>query len=268
MKKLFWSGIFFIFIVLIFATLGPLFSPYSPSHIDLSAGLKGPSFSHPFGVDKLGRDIFTLVAYGARVSLLVSTIAVGISVVVGVAAGGISGYFGGIIDELFMRLVDILLAFPGILLAIALAAALGPSLENIIIALSAMGWVGYARLVRGQVLSIREEEYVLSARAIGMPWWRIILFYIIPQALPPVLVQMTFGMAGTILTEASLSFLGLGPQDIPSWGRIISDGIEYLQQAPHIALFPGFMIMLTVMSFNFIGDWLREKLSVTGGEEI
>ncbi len=265
MKKLAYLGFIIIFLIILLALIGPMLSPYSPNSINLAEGLKGPSLSHPFGQDKLGRDIFTLVAYGARVSLLISLTAVLISAFIGIFIGGISGYAGGIVDELIMRIVDILLAFPGILLAIALAAILGPSMKNIIIALSVMGWVGYARLVRGEVLSLKEREYVLSAVSMGLPWWRIIFIHIIPETLPPVIVQATFGMAGTILAEASLSFLGLGPQDIPSWGKIISDGIEYLRTAPHISIFPGIMIMLTVMAFNFIGDWLREKIGPTQG---
>ena len=260
MKKLTITGVIIITLILLLALLGPVLSPYSPHQINLSKGLAPPSLSHPFGQDKLGRDLFTLVAYGARVSLAVSIISVGISLVVGIAFGGIAGFFGGIIDELTMRIIDIFLAFPGILLAIALAAVLGPSFKNVIIALSVMGWVGYARLVRGQVLSLREREYVLAAIAAGIPRWRVILIHLIPETLPPVIVQATFGMAGTILAEASLSFLGLGPQDIPSWGKIISDGIEYLRSAPHISMIPGILIMLTVMAFNFIGDALREKI--------
>lgn len=265
MKKLAVVGFIIILLILLMAILGPVISPYPPSAINLSEGLKGPSPAHPFGQDKLGRDIFTMVAYGARVSLIVSLTAVLISAFTGIFIGGISGYAGGIVDEIIMRIVDILLAFPGILLAIALAAILGPSMKNIIIALSVMGWVGYARLVRGEVLSLKEREYVLSAISQGFPWWRIIFIHIIPETLPPVIVQATFGMAGTILAEASLSFLGLGPQDTPSWGKIISDGIEYLRLAPHISIFPGIMIMLTVMAFNFIGDWLREKIEPDRG---
>ncbi len=252
-------------LMVLLAILGPILSPYSPNAIDLSRGLRGPSLQHPFGQDKLGRDIFTMVAYGARVSLVVSLTAVLISATVGILVGGISGYVGGIVDELIMRVVDIVLAFPGILLAIALAAVLGPSMKNIIIALSAMGWAGYARLVRGEVLSLKEREHVMAAVSLGLPSWRIIFLHVVPEALPPVIVQATFGMAGTILAEASLSFLGLGPQDIPSWGKIISEGIEYLRTAPYISIFPGIMIMLTVMSFNFLGDWLRERIEPDRG---
>ncbi len=266
MRKLFITGVVIVLLMILFAVFGPLLSPYSPYEIHLDQGLRGPSLAHPMGQDKLGRDIFTMVAYGARVSLTISTTAVAISFIAGILIGGISGYVGGIVDELIMRLIDILLAFPGILLAIALAAFLGPGMKNIIIALSAMGWVGYARLVRGQVLSIREREFVQAAIAEGLPLWRILYIHIIPETLPPVIVQATFGMAGTILAESSLSFLGLGPQDIPSWGRILSDGIDFLREAPHISIFPGIMIMLTVMAFNFIGDWLQEKIQPGGGE--
>ena len=252
-------GYFIVVFILIIAVFGPMLSGYSYETVNVKEGLASPTIHHIMGQDKLGRDIFTRICYGARVSLLVSLTSVFVSVIIGMLLGGWAGYTGGIADLLFMRLVDILLAFPGILLAIALAAALGPSVLNIIVALSVMGWVGYARLVRGQVLAIKEKEFVKAEEAIGASKTRILIKHILPSTLTPVIVQATFGMAGTILAEASLSFLGLGPQDMPSWGQIINDGIDYLQQAPHIALFPGIFIMLTVMAFNFIGDGLRDR---------
>lgn len=254
-------GYIIILFILFIAVFGPDLSGYNYGTVSIKEGLVSPSIHHIMGQDKLGRDIFTRICYGARVSLIVSLTSVFISVIVGMLLGGWAGYSGGMVDLLFMRLVDILLAFPGILLAIALAAALGPSVTNIIIALSVMGWVGYARLVRGQVLAIKEMEFVKAEESLGASKSRILVRHILPSTLTPVIVQATFGMAGTILAEASLSFLGLGPQDMPSWGQIISDGIDYLQQAPHIALFPGIFIMLTVMAFNFIGDGLRDRFN-------
>lgn len=262
MEKL---GYLIVLFIILLAVLGPYITGYSYDSINIKEGLKPPTIAHIMGQDKLGRDIFTGICYGARVSLLVSVTSVFLSVIIGMLLGGWAGYSGGIIDLLFMRLVDILLAFPGILLAIALAAVLGPSVINIIIALSAMGWVGYARLVRGLVLSIKEQEFVKAEEAIGASKSRIIIRHVLPQTLTPVIVQATFGMAGTILAESSLSFLGLGPQDMPSWGQIINNGIDYLQQAPHIALFPGLFIMLTVMAFNFIGDGLRDRFNPKEG---
>ena len=246
--------------LLALALLAPLVSPYEPLRTDLDGALRGPSAGHPFGQDRLGRDVFSQVAHGARSSVVIAVSVVAVTVLVGVAAGAAAGYAGGAVDALVMRTVDIFLAFPGILLAIALAGVLGPRLSNLVIALSVMGWVGYARLARAQVLSLREREYVAAARAIGAGPGRIVARHILPNALSPVIVQATFSAAGVIIAESSLSFLGLGPQDVPTWGGLLSQGATYLLYAPHIAFFPGLFIMLTVLALNLVGDALRDPL--------
>ena len=246
--------------ILALALLAPALTTDTPLRTDLDGALRGPSAGHPFGQDRLGRDVFAAVAHGARASTLIALAVVSLTVLVGVAAGAAAGYLGGPVDLLIMRVVDILLAFPGILLAIALAAVLGPNLINLVVALSAMGWVSYARLVRAQVLTLREREYVAAARAVGAGPWRVIARHILPNALSPVIVQATFSAAGVIIAESSLSFLGLGPQDVPTWGGLLSQGAAYLLYAPHIAFFPGLFIMLTVLSLNLVGDALRDAL--------
>jgi peptide/nickel transport system permease protein len=261
-NRLAWIGLAIIGLLLVTALLAPFLAPYDPLAIDLTGELEGPGTSHPLGQDKLGRDILSQVIYGSRVSLVVGLVVVGISLVIGVTLGATAGYFGGVFDTALMRIVDILLAFPGILLAIALTGILGPNLKNIILALCVLGWVGYARLVRGQVLAEKNREYVLAARALGVSHPRIILRHILPNCFAPVIVEATFGLAGVILAESSLSFLGLGPQDVPTWGRLLNEGAQYLLFAPHVATFPGIAIMLTVLGFNFIGDGLRNRWDV------
>lgn len=243
------------------ALLGPLVVPVDPSAQQLALRLEGPSVAHWFGLDELGRDIFTRVLYGARISLLVSVIVVSISASAGIMIGSIAGYFGGLVDEGISRVIDILLAFPGLLLAIALVAVLGPSLTNVVLALSSIGWVGYARLVRGQVLRAREFEFVQAARALGASTSRILLRHVIPTAIPAVTVQATLGMGGAILAEAALSFLGLGVQPpTPSWGTMLNGGRIHLLDAPHLTVFPGVAIAVLVLGFNFLGDGLRDAL--------
>ena len=261
-NRLAWVGLGIIGLLLVTALLAPFVAPYDPLAIDLRGELEGPGAGHPLGQDKLGRDILSQVIYGSRVSLVVGLVVVGISLLIGVSLGAAAGYFVGAFDAILMRIVDILLAFPGILLAIALAGILGPNLRNIILALCVLGWVGYARLVRGQVLAEKNREYVLAARAIGASHPRIILRHILPNCFAPVIVEATFGLAGVILAESSLSFLGLGPQDVPTWGRLLNEGAQYLLFAPHVATFPGIAIMLTVLAFNFIGDGLRNRWDV------
>lgn len=260
--RLAWVGLVIIGLLLVTALLAPFVAPYDPLAIDLRGELEGPGAGHPLGQDKLGRDILSQIIYGSRVSLVVGLVVVGISLLIGVSLGAAAGYFGGVFDTILMRIVDILLAFPGILLAIALTGILGPNLRNIILALCVLGWVGYARLVRGQVLAEKNREYVLAARAIGASHPRIILRHILPNCFAPVIVEATFGLAGVILAESSLSFLGLGPQDVPTWGRLLNEGAQYLLFAPHVATFPGIAIMLTVLAFNFIGDGLRNRWDV------
>ena len=247
------------------AILAPWVSPFDPRSMDLCGGLAGPAWPHLLGQDKHGRDILSMLIYGARVSALVGAGTVAVSAAVGCLLGAAAGLRGGWLDQLIMRVVDVLLAFPGILLAIALTAVTGPSLGNVVIALSARGWVGYARLVRAQTLVEREKGYVEAARALGLGSGRIILRHLLPNTLTPVVIEATFGLAGAILAEASLSFLGLGPQGMPTWGGMLNDGTSFLRAAPHLAIFPGLAIMVTVLGFNFLGDELRDRLAGAGG---
>jgi peptide/nickel transport system permease protein len=243
------------------AILGPVVAPFDPAHQELALRLARPSLAHPFGLDELGRDILARVLAGARISLLVGIVVVTVSATVGTMIGATAGYFGGWIDDVISRVIDTLLAFPGLLLAIALVAVLGPSLANVLFALASIGWVGYARLVRGQVLRAREFEYVLAAQALGASTPRILFRHIIPSAMPAVLVQATLGMAGAIIGEASLSFLGLGVQPpTPSWGTMIDGGRAHILDAPHLTLFPGIAIALLVLGLNFLGDGLRDRI--------
>lgn len=243
------------------ALFGPFVAPFDPAEQALAFRLSGPTAVHWFGLDELGRDILARVLTGARISLLVGLVVVGASATIGTVLGALAGYFGGRIDEVISRVVDILLAFPGLLLAIALVAVLGPSLTNVVLALSAIGWVGFARLVRGQVLRAREFEFVQAARALGATTVRILWRHIVPTALPALTVQATLGMGGAILAEAALSFLGLGVQPpTPSWGTMLGYGRTHLLDAPHLTIFPGIAIALLVLGFNFLGDGLRDAL--------
>jgi peptide/nickel transport system permease protein len=252
-------GLAILSVMLLLAVAGPLVAPPDYFATDLEGTLRGPAPGHPFGQDKLGRDVFWQVVIGARTSVLVALAVVFTTAVVGCLLGAAAGYFGGIVDLLVMRTVDILLA-------VALAGVLGPSLWNVILVLSLLGWVGYARLVRAQFLSLREREYVQAARALGAGSRRIILRHIFPNALSPVIVQATFSAAAVILAESSLSFLGLGPQDSPSWGSLLSQGVNFLGFGAHIALFPGLFIMLTVLALNLVGDVLRDLLDPKSGQ--
>jgi peptide/nickel transport system permease protein len=255
------AGGLIVAVAVLMALAGPLLVPFDSSTQYLALRLEGPTLAHWFGLDELGRDILARVLAGARVSLMVGIVVVGISASVGIALGSLAGYFGGRLDEVISRLIDILLAFPGLLLAIALVAVLGPSLTNVVLALSVIGWVGYARLVRGQSLRVRELEYVLAARASGATTARILTRHVIPAVLPAVSVQATLGMGGAILSEAALSFLGLGVQPpTPSWGTMLSYGRAHLLDAPHVTIFPGLAIAMVVLGFNFLGDGLRDRL--------
>jgi peptide/nickel transport system permease protein len=254
-------GAVIVLVVVAAALFGPALAPFDPATQQMALRLEGPTGLHWFGLDELGRDIFTRVLYGARISLLVGLVVVSVSATVGIALGAIAGYFGGRVDEAISRVIDILLAFPGLLLAIALVAVLGPSLTNVVMALTLIGWVGYARLVRGQVLRAREFEFVQAARALGATTPRILWRHVIPTTLPAVTVQATLGMGGAILNEASLSFLGLGVQPpTPSWGTMLNYGRGHLLDAPHLTIFPGVAIAILVLGFNFLGDGLRDAL--------
>ena len=254
-------GLVIVCLAIFAAVAGPFLTPYEPSAQELARRLEGPSLSHPLGLDELGRDILSRLLSGARVSLLVGVAVVSVSSLLGMLLGSIAGYFGGPIDDLISRVVDVLMAFPGILLAIALVAVLGPSLTNVVLALSVIGWVGYARLVRSQALRAREFEFVQAARALGAGAPRIVLRHVLPTAFPAVVVQATLGMAGAIIAEAALSFLGLGVQPpTPSWGTMLDAGRAHLFDAPHLTIFPGLAIAVLVLGFNFLGDGLRDRV--------
>ena len=254
-------GLALVVVTVMAALLAPVLTTHDSSTQTLAMRLEGPSADHVLGLDELGRDVWARLLAGARISLLVGLVVVGVSASIGLVVGAVAGYAGGVVDEVISRIIDILLAFPGILLAIALVAVLGPSLTNVVLALTAIGWVGYARLVRGQVLKARELEFVQAARALGAGPARVLARHIIPTAIPALVVQATLGMAGAILAEAALSFLGLGVQPpTPSWGTMINGGRVHLIDAPHLTVFPGLAIALLVLGFNFLGDGLRDRL--------
>jgi peptide/nickel transport system permease protein len=252
-------GAALVSIALLSATIGPVLMPHDPAAQELARRLERPTMAHPFGLDELGRDVLARILSGARISLLVGLLVVSISSGVGMGIGLVAGYLGGAIDQILGRAMDILMAFPGILLAIALVAVRGPSLGNVVFALVVIGWVSYARLVRGQVLRLRELEFVQAARALGAGLPRVLVRHVLPGTLPALTVQATLGMAGAIIAEASLSFLGLGVQPpTPSWGAMLDAGRAHLIDAPHLTLFPGLSIALLVIGFNLLGDGLRD----------
>lgn len=255
-------GVIVVSILVIMAVFGPLISPYDPNDIDFTNRFSPPAFSHPFGTDDFGRDILSRVLYGARISLLVGVIAVSIAGTLGTFLGLISGYTTRRwLDETIMRAMDILFAFPAILLAIAILAALGKGIANAMIAIGLVYTPIFARIARGAVLSVRNEEYVTAARALGTRNYLILLRHILPNSLAPLIVETSLSLAFAILAEAALSFFGLGTQPPdPSWGRMLSEGRSYFQQSIWMALFPGLAIMFSVMGFNFLGDGLRDAL--------
>src|SRR3954454_1283930 len=246
--------------------LAAIFAPFIVTHDvaaqDLAGRYLSPSAQHWFGTDGLGRDVFSRVVYGARISLEVGISVVLVSGIIGVIIGAIAGFYGGIVDKFLSGyLFNVFLAFPGLLLAIALVAFLGAGQGKLILALCVIGWVGYARVMRGQVLKVRECDYVLAARALGAGNMRILVTHILPNAIQPLIVQASLGMAGAVLSEASLSFLGLGiPPPAPSWGTMIEEARQFYTVTPHVLFFPGAAVALTVLAFNFIGDGLREYL--------
>lgn len=243
------------------AVLAPWIAPYSPTELNVNALLQPPSAQHLMGTDALGRDVFTRILYGGRVSLWVGFVAVGISSAIGLVLGLVSGYFGRVVDEIIMRGVDVMLCFPSFFLILAVIAFLEPSLMNIMIVIGLTSWMGVARLVRAETLTLRERDFVLAARAAGANPARIIFRHILPNALAPVLVSATLGVAGAILVESSLSFLGLGvqPPDA-SWGNMLTDGKEVLGVAWWLSVFPGVAILLTVLGYNLLGESLRDLL--------
>ena len=256
------AGVVLVIVFVICAVFAPWIAPQDPAAINLPLRLDPASHAHWFGTDELGRDILSRVIYGARISMLVGGCVVLASLAIGLVVGSIAGYYGGAIDRFVnVVLMNAFLSFPGILIAIAFVAFRGPGILNLVIALSVGGWVGYARLVRGQVLAAREREFVEAARALGASDLRIIVRHILPNIIQPVIVQAAIGMAGAILAEATMSFLGLGvPPPTASWGAMLNDGRAHLFDAPHLVLFPALAVMLAVLSFNFIGDALRDYL--------
>jgi peptide/nickel transport system permease protein len=255
-------GIILLVIFAVMALFAPILAPYNPSALDLMHRLAGPSAAHWMGTDELGRDILSRIIWGARLSLTVAVSVVGLSLGAGLIMGGIAGYYGGWLDVAINTfLMNAFMALPGILLAIAFVAFLGPGMLNLILALSIGGWVGYARLVRAQVLAAREREFVEAARAIGASDLRIMLRHILPNVMQPLIVQAAVGMAGAVLAAATLSFLGLGvPPPTPSWGAMLNDARPFLFDSPHLVVFPAIAVALCVLCFNFLGDALRDYL--------
>jgi len=260
-KGWFYAGTAILLLLAAAALFAPALAPYNPFGQNLDQDLIAGSREHWLGTDKLGRDILSRIIYGGRISLLVGITTVALSLAIGIVIGSLSGYFGGWIDQMLMRLVDILMAFPGILLAIAFTAVLGPGLDHVILALCLIGWTGYARLVRGEILSLRERDFIQAARSLGCRPKRIILRHLLPNLLPPLLIQSTFGLAAAIVAEGSLSFLGLGVEPpTPSWGAMLNDGRQFLLVAPHLTTYPGLALMITVLALNLVGDALQEQL--------
>ncbi len=242
------------------ALVGPLLAPYGPEAQNLAHLLEKPSRAHLLGTDENGCDVLSQLLYGARLAAGISLTVVALCLAIGIAVGTIAGYFGGAVDELIMRAVDVLLAFPGILLNLAIVAIVPSAGVGVFVfALTVNGWVGYARVARGQVLQVREREFVQAARAIGASPWRIMLRHVVPNTLSPLIVQATFGFAGVILVEASLSFLGLGRLHNYSWGSLLSQGTTYLWRTQHLAMAPGIAIALVVLGCNLVGDGLRDR---------
>ena len=247
-----------LFVISIFA---PFLAPYDPNSIDLKQVLVPPSADHLLGTDTLGRDVLSRIIYGSRVSLKVGFVAVGLATLIGLLVGSLAGYYGGWVDQLFMRLVDLMLCFPTLFLILAVIAVLGPSIWNIMVVIGLTSWMGVARLVRAEFLSLRERDFVAAARALGATDARLILRHLLPNALAPVMVSATLGVAGAILTESALSFLGLGVQPpTPSWGNILTAGKDNIEIAWWLSFFPGLAILVTVMSYNLLGEGIREAI--------
>lgn len=255
------AGAVIVSLVLLVAVFAPLLAPYQPDERDFRSRFAPPSVQHLLGTDNFGRDTLSRIIFGSRVSVQVAVVAVGIALVIGVLLGAVAGFFGGATDNLIMRLVDVFLAFPPLLLALALVASLGPSAASVTLALGLVYWTAYARVVRSSILALRGEEFVEASRALGASWPRTLFRHMLPNAVGPVIVVATVGMGGAITAEAALSFLGLGVQPpTPSWGSILNTGLQFIRQAPFLSTFPGLAIMLTVLGFNLLGDGLRDLL--------
>lgn len=269
-KRLAVAGAGIVLALVLLSLAAPWLSPYDPQAQDLSLQLKPPSAAHWLGTDEYGRDVLSRMLHGGRISLSVGLVAVGIALVIGVFVGAVAGYFGGWVDQVIMRLVDIVLCIPTLFLILMLIVFLGPNLVNIMVIIGLTGWTELSRLVRAEFLSLRHRDYVAAATALGAPHGRIILRHMLPNALAPVFVSATFGIAGAILLESGLSFLGLGVQPpVPSWGNILTAGKDYITQAWWLTLAPGVAIFLTVLGYNLLGDGLRDLLDprLSGGGE-
>lgn len=255
-------GIIILFLLILTAVFAPLIAPFDPYEMNLGGNLKPPGVDgHLLGTDELGRDILSRLIYGSRISLTVGLIVVGIAGTIGVTLGAISGYYGGVVDNVIMRVVDIVLAFPFLVLAIAVVSIVGANLTNMMIVLGCVSWIGYTRLVRGQVLALREQQFVTAARAIGAGDLDIIFNHILPNTLGVIIVQATFGVAVAILAASGLSFLGMGAQPpTAEWGAMLSDAKKHMRHHPTMAIAPGVAIMITVLAINFVGDALRDAL--------
>jgi len=255
------SGLALVLGMFAVALLASWLAPYDPNVFDLKQVLMPPSPAHLLGTDTLGRDVLSRIIFGSRVSLLVGFVAVGIATLIGVLVGSLAGYYGGVVDQVLMRLVDLMLCFPTIFLILAVIAVLGPSIWNIMVIIGLTSWMGVARLVRAEFLSLREREFVAAARALGASDLRLICRHLLPNALTPVMVYATLGVAGAILTESALSFLGLGVQPpTPSWGNILTAGKDNIEIAWWLSVFPGLAILFTVMSYNLLGEGIREAI--------
>jgi peptide/nickel transport system permease protein len=260
-NKMAFAGLLFIVLILLFALFAPAIATNDPSKVDASSILSAPSRDHIFGTDMLGRDIFSRIVYGSRISLSIGFIAVGIAVLIGIVFGSVSGYYGGRVDSAMMRFVDIMLCFPTFFLILAVIAVLEPSIFNIMVVIGATSWMGVARLVRAEVLTLKERDYVAAARVMGASDLWIITKHLIPNAIGPVLVSATLGVGGAILVESALSFLGIGVQPpTPSWGNILMDGKSTLGVAWWLTIYPGIFILLTVLAYNLLGEGLRDIL--------
>jgi peptide/nickel transport system permease protein len=260
-NRLAMSGLVMVSGLFLVSLLAPWLAPYDPSLIDLKEVLMPPSPEHWLGTDPLGRDVLSRIIFGSRVSLKVGFVAVGLATLIGLMVGALAGYYGGWVDLALMRFVDLMLCFPSFFLILAVIALLEPSIWNIMVVIGVTGWMGVARLVRAEFLSLKERDFVLAARALGASDARLILRHLLPNALAPVMVSATLGVAGAILTESALSFLGLGVQPpTPSWGNILTAGKDNIEIAWWLSVFPGLAILLTVMSYNLLGEGIREAI--------
>lgn len=260
-NRMAFSGLVFIVLIAAFAILAPLIATHDPSRIDTDDILKAPSAAHIFGTDLLGRDVFSRIVYGSRISLLVGLVAVGIAAFIGILLGSAAGYYGGRVDYIIMRFVDIMLCFPTIFLILAVIAFLEPSIFNIMAAIGVTSWMGIARLIRAEILTLKERDYIAAARIMGASDMWVISRHLVPNAIGPVLVNITLGIGGAILVESALSFLGIGVQPpTPSWGNILIDGKSTLGIAWWLTVFPGLFILFTVLAYNLLGEGLRDLL--------